>query len=124
MIILDNMKRYILPALLLLIFIAIMNSGEILKKPMNSTDDVQMYIDTLNNAILNEKWSEADTHMVGLKNAWKIIGARIQFSVERNEMVLIDTNISRLEGALSIHDKPNAVIELHELRGHWNELEE
>lgn len=38
-------------------------------------------------------------------------------------MNLIDTNISRIEGALTLHDKPFIIIELSEMKGHWNELE-
>jgi hypothetical protein len=39
-------------------------------------------------------------------------------------MIMIDTNISRIDGALSVHDKPSIIIELEVLLGHWNELEE
>lgn len=48
---------------------------------------------------------------------------RVQFSVERDEMILIDTNISRIEGALSERDKSFIIIELSEMQNHWNELE-
>lgn len=58
-----------------------------------------------------------------LKTAWKIVKRRVQFSVERDEVNLIDTNIARIEGALMLHDKPFIIIELSEMKDHWNELE-
>lgn len=119
-----KVKRYTLPIIALLLFILIMNSGEILKRSYTKNDDVQKYISIMKNNIIGEKWQKATATLNLLKNAWKIVGKRIQFSVERDEMTMIDTNISQIQGSLIIHDKSSAIIELQELLGHWNELEE
>lgn len=117
-------NQYIIPTIILLLFVAIMNSGELFKKSFSSNDDVQKYIETMKKDIKNEKWQQSEIDLEKLKTAWKIVEKRVQFSVERNEMVLIDTNISRIEGAISVHDKSFIIIELEEILGHWNELEE
>lgn len=120
----DKIKRYSIPIITLLIFIAVMNSGEILKKPLSSKDDVQKCIKTMKDDVKKNKWQQAKSDLSQLKYAWKTVEKRIQFAVERDEMIMIDTNISRIDGAVSIHDKSYTIIELEELLGHWNELEE
>jgi hypothetical protein len=119
-----KLKQSIIPAIVLLLFAAIMNSGEFLKKPFGSNDDVERCIQAVKSDVKSEKWQQASVDLKKLKTAWKIVEKRVQFSVERDEMILIDTNISRIEGAISVHDKSSSIIELEELLGHWNELEE
>lgn len=119
-----KIRPYIIPVMMLLLFIAIMNSGELLKRPFSSKDDVLKYIEIMRKDVTNAKWKQATSDLNKLKTAWKIVEKRVQFSVERDEMNLIDTNISRIEGALSVNDKSFIIIELKELAGHWNELEE
>lgn len=116
-------KAYIIPVLTILLFIAIMTTGGLLKKPFSSKDDVISYIEIMRKDINEEKWDKAGKDLSNIKTAWEIVKKRVQFSVERDEMILIDTNISRIEGALSERDKSFIIIELSEMQNHWNELE-
>ncbi len=114
---------YIVPILVLILFITIMTSGGILKKPFGKSDDVASCIETLKKDVINEDWEQAKTDVQHLKAAWKTVEKRVQFSVERDEMNIIDINIARIEGAISIGDKSSAIIELSEIMEHWNALE-
>ena len=118
-----EIKFYIIPVLTLIVFTAIMTTGGILKRPFSKTDNVMGCMENLKKDTADEKWEQADKDLKNLKTAWNIVKKRVQFSVERDEMNLIDTNIAKIEGALTIHDKSFIIIELSEMKGHWNELE-
>lgn len=118
-----KIKMYIFPIIVLILFIAIMNSGGIIKKPFTKRDDVYRCVLTLQNDVLNENWDKADVSLNELKAAWNLVRKRVQFSVERTDINTINDNISRIQGSLLIHDKSSAIIELSEITEHWDELE-
>lgn len=118
-----KLKTYIIPVLILGIFIAIMNSGRLLKKPFSNKDDVYTCIAALQKNILSEDWAKAQVSLKNLKTAWKTVEKRVQFSVERNDLNTIDDNIARIEGSLLVQDKTSAIIELSEIKKNWSELE-
>lgn len=115
--------RYVVPIILIIIFILIMNSGGFLKKPFGKKDNVVKYIEILKKDITNEKWEIANNDLDNLKTAWKIVSRRVQFSVERNEMIDIETSIARIKGNIVAKDKNGAIVEIEELKSHWDELE-
>lgn len=118
-----KVRRYIIPTLVLILFIAIMTSGGFLKRSFSNIDDVNGSIEVLKKDVINENWKQAEIDFKKLKVAWRKVEKRVQFSVERDEMNMIDTNIARIGGALSVRDKSSSVIELSEITNHWNELE-
>jgi hypothetical protein len=118
-----GIKKNIIPTLALLLFIIIMNSGVFLKRSFNSKDNVLEYIERIKFDVKDDKWIEAQDDFHNLQKAWDLVEKRVQFSVERNEMNLIDFNLARMGGAFSVHDKSFIIIELNELMEHWRELE-
>jgi hypothetical protein len=118
-----RIKKYILPTFALLIFIMIMNSGGVLKRSFSNKDDVLLYIKAIKLDVENGKWKQAQADFNELKSAWGIVEKRVQFSVERSEMNMIDANLARIGGAISIHDKDFVIIEINEVLEHWEELE-
>jgi hypothetical protein len=118
-----KIKRYIIPILTLILFTIAMNSGGILKKSFSSTDNVPESIENLKKAVLMENWSYAGSDFKKLKTAWLIVERRVQFSMELDELNTIDTNLARIEGALTVKDKASIIIELSEVVKHWNRLE-
>lgn len=118
-----KLKFYIIPVMTLILFTAIMTTGGPLKRSFGKNDNVMKYIDNLMSDVKSEKWQQAESDIKYLKRAWEIVKKRVQFSVEKDEMNLIDMNIAKMEGALTIHDKSFFIIELSEMKGHWNELE-
>lgn len=112
----------IIPIVILLIFVFIMFSGNILKKPLGKDDDIPGSIDNIIDAIDNEAWDEANSKLDDLEMAWDKVIFRVQFGSERDEINSLSTNIARLRGALKAEDKAGALIEIYEAYDHWEEL--
>lgn len=116
-------KAYIMVVFALVVFIAIMTTGGVLKRPFSEKDNVKSYIESVKRDVESENWTEAKEDLIKLKTAWKAVGNRVQFSVERNEMIAIDRTIARLNGSLEAEDKVSALIELSELSLNWDDLQ-
>jgi len=115
--------KYIIPAITISVFIAIMTTGGLLKKPFGKDDDIAKCIENLKKDAMSEQWDKAEIDLNNLKRAWRIVEKRVQFSVERDEMLSINTSIARIEGGVLVHDKAQTVTEISEMMGHWEELE-
>ena len=99
-----------------------MLSGDFLKKPLGKDDDIPESIDELLQIVQLEKWDEAGIKTKELNTRWKRIVDRVQFSSERDEINFFSMSLARLEGAILVEDKVNAVMELKEAYEHWNQL--
>ncbi len=119
-----KIKYYFIPVLLIIAFVIIMTTGNIVKKPFSQKDDVQYYIERVNKDVNSEKWVEGKLNVDKLKIAWRKVSKRVQFSVERDEMVAIDRNIAKIKGSIEAKDKTSALIELSEIKENWMDLEE
>ncbi|GAA0178699.1 DUF4363 family protein [Clostridium sediminicola] len=115
-------KQFLIPSLILILFVLAMNSGQILKRSFNNKDDVNMALDNIENDLKNEQWQQAQDNLQNLNIAWVKVLKRIQFSVEKDEVDKINVNISRIQGAIIARDKTAAIIELSEMKGHWDNL--
>lgn len=115
--------KYIIPAIAISMFIAIMTTGGLVKKPFGKNDDVAKCIENLKEDILSENWDKTNVDLKRLERAWRIVEKRVQFSVERDEMLAIDTSIARIEGTVLVMDRAQAVAEISELKEHWEDLE-
>jgi hypothetical protein len=115
-------KRFLLPLLIMSLFILLMNSGALLKNSFNNEDNVSLAIEKLEKELSNEHWPEANDSLKLLDIAWKNVQRRVQFSVEKDQMKRIEGNLLRIEGCIKAKDKASATIELAEMKGHWQEL--
>ncbi len=119
------MRRFfiiVIPIVTLLLFVFIMFSGNIFKRPLGENDDVAGSIDNIIEAVSNDAWDEADDRFQDLEIAWDKILFRVQFGSERDEINKLTTSIARLKGALKAEDSANAMVELYEIYKHWDEL--
>lgn len=114
--------RYLIPIAALAVFIAIMLSGEYLKRPLNASEDVMNFVASAIEDTKVENWAKVKEDVHNIEDAWNKIIPRIQFSVERDEIYNIGINIARLKGAFMSEDKASALNELYELMENWNEL--
>ncbi|SHH95564.1 DUF4363 family protein [Clostridium grantii] len=117
-----KIKRFILPLLIMSLFVLLMNSGVLLKNSFNSEDNVSLSVEKLEKELSIENWTEANDALKVLDLAWKNVQKRVQFSVEKDQMKRIEVNLLRLEGCIKAKDKSSALIELNEMKGHWYEL--
>ena len=117
-----SFKYYTFVVLLFAVFIFIMNSGDLFKKPLGSGDDFMLYMNQVEENISVNEWQTASINYDKLHRAWKKIVPRIQYSVEKDEINAIDVNLARLKICISSQDKTLALLELNEAREHWHDL--
>ncbi|WP_080845902.1 DUF4363 family protein [Cytobacillus gottheilii] len=120
------MKRFMLykliPVIILLLFIAIMQSGIPLKQPFTKKEDILFYMDRIEKHILSEQWEVASGDLHKLEQAYSVIKKRIQFSVERDELDSFTTAIKKASGYIHAHEQGGALAELNEARYLWEGL--
>ena len=114
--------HYLIPIVTLIIFAGIMLSGRYLKKPRDASEDVMGFIKTAVTDVSSDNWNKATVDIDNLEKAWKKILPRIQFSVERDELYNISTNIARLKASAIAEDKSSALLELYTVMENWDEL--
>lgn len=120
-----RMSKFIqkaIPITILLIFIAIMLSGNYLKRPLGKDDNLPKAIKVVMENVSEERWEEASKNTEILSDVWTKIIKRVQYSSERDEINALDVNIARLQGAILSKDKSSALIELSEAYEHWENL--
>ena len=119
------MRKFLItaiPIFILIIFICIMHSGHILKKPIGKNDDIIQSINDMIEMVNDDSWDEADSKLKDLNKAWDKVLKRAQFASERDEINSFSTCIARLRGAVMAKDKSAALMELYEADNHWREL--
>lgn len=119
------MKKAVLisiPVILLGIFVAIMMSGTILKKPMGNKDNVPGYLELVAEDIKAENWDKAMEDTRELEKAWRGVIKRIQYSAEIDQIVPISVNIARVKGAIESKNKSIGLVELSEAYSRWEEI--
>ncbi|MEG0775593.1 DUF4363 family protein [Clostridium sp.] len=119
------MRKFLLvsiPIFSIIIFIAIMLSGNYLKKTTVNDNNFPKLIKVVTEDIQNERWKEAEGHAEELHSIYNKIINRIQFSSERDEINAINVSLARVEGAIISRNKVLAIDGLFEAYEHWNQL--
>lgn len=113
---------YLIPALVLTLFAAVLLSPQFLKEPLGPNDDVAAQITTLENDISREDWTHAQADLKTLDNTWQRIVPRIQFGLDRENIDKIDTGIAQLRGAIAARDKGEALVSLNAVKKFWQDI--
>lgn len=119
------MRRFlitIIPLITLALFVFIMLSGNILKRPLGEDDDIVGSLDDIIEAVNSDAWNEAGGKLQSLERAWNRVVNRVQFGSERDEINKLTTCLARLKGAIMAKDRAGALMELYEAYNHWIEL--
>lgn len=111
-----------IPIVTLIIFVLVMLSADVLKRPLGKDDNVPEAILEIIQDVDNGRWEEVGRGTEKLEAAWKKVTKRIQFSAERDEINALSMNIARLHGAIMARDKANALAELNEAYEHWRDI--
>lgn len=117
-----NFLTKAIPIVSIAIFILVMLSDNVLKKPITNNDDIPKSINLVIKDIEEERWVEAKEKTELLSTSWQKVVKRVQFSAEKDEINRLDMNIARLRGAIMAKDKSNAFIELNEAYEHWENI--
>lgn len=119
------MKRvgyYAVIVLLFAVFVFIMNGGDLFKKPLGTEDDFLLYWGKVQYSITSADWEQTARYNEKLSQAWQKIVPRIQFSVEKDEINAVNVSLARLKGSIANRDQKPALVELYEIREHWDNL--
>lgn len=112
----------IIPALTLVIFIIIMNAGTVCRDFFGLNGEVAKHFTLLQLSINNQQWSTAQLYLDDLENEWKKLLARLQFSVERDEINTFQHSLARMKGFIEAQDNSGCLGELRELEETWSDL--
>ncbi|PQP81684.1 hypothetical protein C0Q44_18490 [Paenibacillus sp. PCH8] len=113
---------YVTPILLLLIFIAIMASGALLKKPFGTQDRLMESVQTLEKQVDAKQWNAAKSQIDYAMQAWERIVNRIQFSVERETIYDILGTLARIKGGIAAEDDKAIKEEIYYFYALWDNL--
>jgi hypothetical protein len=113
---------YAVPVVLIAFFIAVMQSGDYLKRPMGDDDDVQRCIEKVAADVRADDWEAARRDIDKLDKAFRTVTRRIQFSVERDALEGLTLSIARAKGMIEARDKAGALSQMYEADAHWSDL--
>jgi hypothetical protein len=113
-----------IPSAALVLFVLIMISGSWLKNSLGQGSNISDNMDSLKSSILEERWDETEKGIRELEDNWNRVVKRIQFSVERDEIIFFNSNVARLKGAVLAKDKAGSLVELYEALDHFSRLGE
>lgn len=113
---------YVLPICLILVFVAIMASGALLKKPFGSDDRLLESVQTLQKQVEGKQWTEAKSQIDYAMKAWDKIVNRIQFSVERETIYDILGTLARMKGGIAAEDDKAIMEEIYYFYVLWDNL--
>ncbi|QKS69954.1 DUF4363 family protein [Paenalkalicoccus suaedae] len=113
---------YLIPTAFVIISLVIMTSGSWLKHSFTDSDDVSGYLSATSSFVVSEEWSEAVRNAEQLDSAWHEVLARIQYSVERDDLATITETIARVQGAIAAEDRASAMIEISLLERLWEDV--
>ncbi len=107
---------YFTVAIILMVFIGLMNSGNYWARPMSEP------FSNLKRSLQSENWEQAEKSYQDLMLTWQQIVPRIQFSVEKDEINAINLNLARVKACIKLRLKDQAYLELTEAMEHWENL--
>ena len=85
-------------------------------------EDIPKRMDAIIQEVNQEEWEEASKETKELKQVWKKMIQRMQFSSERDEINDLNVSIERLRGAIDAQDQADALMEAYESKDHWESL--
>ncbi len=117
----NKLLKIALPVAAIGLFILIMNSSFLFQEPDGY--HVPSHIQTIEQSVLLGDWNAAESELSEMGSVIKEkIFPFIQFSVEKDELIQIDLNISRVKGCIKARNTGLAVVYLQEIESHWNNL--
>jgi hypothetical protein len=113
---------YLIPSLFVLASLFIMTGGGWLKGPLGDDDDLLSYVEKIEVYVQSEKWEEAQQEQHKAAKAWETISKRIQYSVERDDMMAIAEALHRIKGGIEVQDAATVFPDIYYFYGIWNDL--
>ncbi len=110
-----------IPILILALSVFVMNSNFLFKTPGGYR--AEDHIDAMKRSVHNGDWETVSAEISEMESIVKNrIFPYVQFSVERDDLNMLDMNIYRIRGTVDARDKGLALLYLEELRNEWHNL--
>ncbi|WP_374019511.1 DUF4363 family protein [Paenibacillus thiaminolyticus] len=111
-----------LALLLLVLFGAVLSTGNFLKQPLGSEDRLLESLQSMEKHVKKKDWNQAKDKIEYASKAWKRIVNRVQFSVEREYMYGISGTLSRIRGGIEAKDDSSILQEIYFFYDLWENL--
>ncbi|SDH03020.1 protein of unknown function [Alteribacillus persepolensis] len=120
------MKKFLLyaiPTLFIAVSCLVMTGGSWLKEPLHGNqDDVMKHLQTIEYAIQKEDWQQASKSLDQANRALDTVTKRIQFSVERDDLISMHHALAKIHGSIKTKDSQAVSSELYYLYDVWESL--
>ncbi len=113
---------YMVPLLILVIFLLVMTSGSYLKVNLESGKEVVSALSELELLVTNQAWEQAGAKVSSLDASWRKIGPLLQISSEEDDIKQFTQGIARLRGYIGGQDAGSALAEIELLKLIWTRL--
>jgi hypothetical protein len=113
---------YLIPSLFVLVSLFIMTSGGWLKGPFGDKDDLLGCVEKIEAHVKAENWEKAQQEQRKAENAWETISKRVQYSVERDDMMAIAEALHRIKGGIEVQDATAVFPDIYYFYGIWNDF--
>lgn len=108
-----------LPAVLVVLSIAALNSGQILKRPLTGSDDFHGELEIVVNHALAERWLEAEASVDRVERAWAQVKPRVTFTSAAELIADIDLELAELRAAIEDEDTGDVRVRKRRLDVLW-----
>lgn len=113
---------YAVPALILALFIFIMNSDFLFKRPIEGYC-IENHLSIIEKDIKNDNWNAASDEIATMsKYLDKKVMPYIQFSDERDNMNSLEKNLREIRAGISTKNQTAALISLENIKYDWEDL--
>lgn len=119
---LKKIVLFLIPLLTLVLFIFIMNSGSLLKKPLGKDDRLYETVHQIEADVKEKNWDKASNNINYAETAWEKIVRRIQFSVEKEYIFQINETLARIKGGIEVKDDKAIMEEIYYFYELWDKL--
>ena len=104
-------------------FAALLGGGQWLKQPQSPDEDIAVFLQRLEPVLLGEpEWETAMQLQAGIEHAWSRVEKRLQFSVEKDDMIEFTEELVRLKAAIEMQEQPVAWEAHALLKTVWNRM--
>lgn len=109
-------------ALILITILVVLTAGTFIKRPLGTNQDINDILSRLEAEIQMQQWEDAEKTLKTLNIAWEKLLPLVQFSIEREEEMLFEQQLIRLQTAIKYRDKMQAETEYGILLHTWKHL--
>lgn len=107
---------WVVPAAVMLFCAVLLNSGEVLKRPMSQAEDIPGGLARMEQSVTEGRWEQASQYLGEVSRALDLVRPRIELGVERLELERFHEEVALLRGSLAARDTSSSLQHIALLR--------